>query len=77
MSRHVKEPSGRYTPPSPRHSAASPRWVPAFMIAALICGAAVIMVGYFGFESGGTQIALLLVGAVFVVAGLAAAVNYR
>ena len=76
--RRVKQRPGRYTPPTPRHDRLSPRWVPAFMITALICGVVIVMVGYFGFESGsGTQILSMLVGGAFVTAGLAAAMTYR
>lgn len=77
-SRRVKQRPGRYTPPAPRRERVSPRWVPAFMLTALICGVVIVMAGYFGFESGsGTQILALVVGGAFVTAGLLAAVTYR
>lgn len=75
--RRAPEPSGRYTPPVPRNYHVSPPWVPAFMISALVCGAVVIMTGYFAFDQGGTQLLLLLVGAAFVAAGFMAAMRYR
>lgn len=69
--------SGRYTPPTPRYERVSPSWVPVFMMTTLVCGAVIIMTGYFGLRPGGAQLAMLLVGSGFVAAGLLAATRYR
>lgn len=73
----VTKQSGRYTPATPRSDKVSPPWVPAFMLTALVCGAVVVMTGYFGLRPGATQLLVLLVGGVLVAAGLIAATRYR
>jgi hypothetical protein len=47
------------------------------MMTTLVCGAVIIMRGYFGLRPGGAQLAMLLVGGGFVAAGLLAATRYR
>lgn len=47
------------------------------MITSLVCGVAVVMVGYFAFEQGPAQIAVLAAGALLVLVGLVAATRYR
>lgn len=47
------------------------------MIAALVCGVVIDMAGYFALRAGGTQIAVLALGAALVVAGFVVATRYR
>jgi len=69
---------GRYTPPNPKSTKASPLWVPAAMFTCLLLGLLVIVGNYLGLLPGGTaQNSSLLIGLGLMIAGFGLSTQYR
>ena len=71
------DPSGRYTPPIPRHQKVSPTWVPVLMFTLLGLGLLVIMLNYLDLVPGGTNNWYLLGGLGLILGGIITATNYH
>ncbi|MFM7059615.1 MAG: cell division protein CrgA [Actinomycetes bacterium] len=71
------QPSGRYTPPTPKTVKRSPLWLPVLMFALLGCGLAVIVGNYLGLLPGEQQNRYLLIGLVEIAAGFIVATQYH
>lgn len=71
------QPSGRYTPPTPKTIKRSPLWLPVLMFALFGCGLAVIVGNYLGLLPGEQQNRYLLIGLVQIAAGFVVATQYH
>ena len=77
--RDVPAESARYTPPgrgATYEKGPSPWWVPALMFGLLIVGALIIMTNYMGLFGDAANIRLVI-GLVFILAGIVTATQYR
>ena len=76
-------PSARYTPPIPKELKVSPWWVPALMGIFLGLGVLVILLNYvsllptWGFLPDDTSNMWLLVGLIFILAGIVVATQWH
>ncbi len=71
---HGVEQSSRYTPPTPKDFYESPRWVPIMMIVFIAVGVLAIILRYIVWENSNVPV---LVGLVFLLAGLFTATKWR
>jgi hypothetical protein len=69
--------STRYTPPIPKESKVSPKWVPIMMFALLAVGSVLIIINYLGVLPGGTSNTYLLVGLGLILAAIVTATQWR
>jgi len=68
-SRVTPKATGRYTPPVPRSTKVSPKWVPVLMFSLLGLGMVTLVVNYLDVLPGGTSNWYLLSGLVMVTFG--------
>jgi hypothetical protein len=68
---------GRYTPPIPKSTKVSPRWVPALMFFFLLAGAAVILLNYLSLLPGDADNRYLLVGLALITGGFVTATRFH
>ena len=73
----AQEPQGRYTPPIPRETKVSPRWVPVLMFVLLGLGVATIFLNYVNLLPGDASNGYLLLGLGFITGGFIVATNYH
>ena len=76
-SGRVTPKAGRYTPPTPKQTKVSPRWVPVLMGAFLLVGALIILLNYVGVLPGSVTNWYLLVGLALITAGFVTATQWR
>ncbi|HXW35053.1 MAG TPA: cell division protein CrgA, partial [Acidimicrobiales bacterium] len=69
--------SSRYTPPVPRDTRVSPKWMGPLILALLIGGALVIMLNYFDVLPAAPTNWYLLGGIVMIGGGFIVATRYR
>jgi hypothetical protein len=70
-------PSGRYTPPIPRNTKVSPKWMGPLILALLIAGALMIVLNYFNVMPAGPSNWYLVGGIVLIAGGFVVATQYR
>lgn len=69
--------TGRYTPPIPKSTYVSPRWVPWVMFTLLATGMLLIVTNYLEVLPGGAKNSYLLIGLGCITAGFITATRYR
>jgi hypothetical protein len=69
--------TGRYTPPIPKETYISKRWVPWVMFTLLGLGMLIIVTNYLEVLPGGAKNSYLLVGLAAITAGFITATRYR
>lgn len=69
--------TGRYTPPIPKETYISPRWVPWLMFSLLAVGMLLIVTNYLEVLPGGAKNSYLLAGLGCITAGFITATRYR
>lgn len=69
--------TGRYTPPIPKETYISPRWVPWVMFTLLGLGMLIIVTNYLEVLPDGAKNSYLLVGLGCITAGFITATRYR
>jgi Cell division protein CrgA len=74
---HSRQPSSRYTPPTPKELKISPPWVPVLMFTLLGAGALMIILNYLELLPSATSNWYLIGGLGLILAGIITATQYR
>lgn len=73
----TKPKPSRYTPPKPKSSRSSPKWLPVLMFGLFAVGALVVVLNYMNLLPGDASTAPLLIGLGLITAGFLVATQYR